>query len=396
MSKKAVRSKFSPPGPAGRRRDVDSVSAPVHVSGGAQAKTLDYYLATTTTTTMTTTTTTPTQQFESPQQYYWRNNLPDRPSTSGGPSAPNFSKRRNLEKRETKDDLDLYPLPTNGKRLTTFYNFPLPGSSPTPEATPTPRYSPPPSGQLKPASSRSYALESQKMIESTVMAEPMNIGMALGSPTHQPVEGPRGNQNVQFESISRVHSPEDMEDNWVNASATPKPRATKWKILGSLFGGGKKHTGTPTTPFYQVQPEEVNQPVLEPNYINFPSPPPTAEEKPQKTRRRGRTNSERKINKNSGIKRSNTVPQNATLDFDSDETRKGEKVPPPRIMLDGGPMLNIDIPTVKMERYSVMFGSVLKPNNSNTSALLARRQATLEKLKTVNEALRQQVKSRGS
>jgi hypothetical protein len=71
----------------------------------------------------------------------------------------------------------------------------------------------------------------------------------------------------------------------------------------------------------------------------------------------------------------------------------------PEITLEGGPLvdnhqsdykgLDVDIPSIHMERYSVMFGSSLQkpPGSSSSSSLLARRQATLDKLKTVNEAL---------
>ena len=53
----------------------------------------------------------------------------------------------------------------------------------------------------------------------------------------------------------------------------------------------------------------------------------------------------------------------------------------------GGQLLDVDIPSVEMERYSVMFGNLLPKPAGMSSSLLARRQATLDKLKTVNEAL---------
>jgi hypothetical protein len=55
-----------------------------------------------------------------------------------------------------------------------------------------------------------------------------------------------------------------------------------------------------------------------------------------------------------------------------------------------GPLLNVEIPDVRLERYSVMFNSVL---NSNPS-LLTRRQATVQKLKSIEDAVeRQEVSS---
>lgn len=64
--------------------------------------------------------------------------------------------------------------------------------------------------------------------------------------------------------------------------------------------------------------------------------------------------------------------------------------PPPLPQLPqlSGPLLNVDIPSIKMERYSVMFNGVLQPQSSSSS-LLARRQATLDRLKTINSEMTQ-------
>ncbi|TLS31218.1 hypothetical protein PpBr36_02953 [Pyricularia pennisetigena] len=61
--------------------------------------------------------------------------------------------------------------------------------------------------------------------------------------------------------------------------------------------------------------------------------------------------------------------------------------PPPPIPITntGGPFLNVEIPDVKMERYSVMFSGLLNPQSS--SSLLARRQATLDRLKSINDCI---------
>ena len=97
------------------------------------------------------------------------------------------------------------------------------------------------------------------------------------------------------------------------------------------------------------------------------------------------------------MKRSQTAP----LKFDFASNTGKTQTPTPEIRLEGGLMsdnaqhgqkgllLNVDIPTTQLERYSVMFGSVLQkpPNTVTSSSLLARRQATLDRLKTVNEAL---------
>ncbi|TLD17909.1 uncharacterized protein PgNI_01747 [Pyricularia grisea] len=61
--------------------------------------------------------------------------------------------------------------------------------------------------------------------------------------------------------------------------------------------------------------------------------------------------------------------------------------PPPPIpnTNTGSPFLNVEIPDIKMERYSVMFSGLLNPQSS--SSLLARRQATLDRLKSINDCI---------
>jgi hypothetical protein len=155
------------------------------------------------------------------------------------------------------------------------------------------------------------------------------------------------------------------------------------------------------------------QTTVDSDYVDFGEPAITSEKiekKPSKPRGRGRTNSERKTEKHKpDMKRANTAP----LSFDFHEHDGRMQAPMPEITIDGGPMvdsihqpiqlqvnhgglmLDVAIPSVQMERYSIMFGSVLqKPVSTNTtSSLLARRQATLDRLKTVNEELTLKVSS---
>jgi hypothetical protein len=51
--------------------------------------------------------------------------------------------------------------------------------------------------------------------------------------------------------------------------------------------------------------------------------------------------------------------------------------------LNDKPLLDVEIPRIQMERYSVMFGSLLQPNRS--SSLLVRRQGNSDRLKPLNE-----------
>jgi len=366
-----------------RGRDAEFPSAPIRVSDDAEAKIIDINTV---------------RQFHFAKD---RTKLPERPSTSGGPSA-NFSMRKPAERRETKDDLHFNPLTAHGKG-TTFYNFPLPGALPTPASTP--KSSPP--LPRKSSLPRSDTPESMDAVPAMMNVRQAEIGMALGSPTHQPTAWHQ--PQVTFEPNIRSPSP-DVDasmDGWDNPPPQSKQKGSRWKILGGLFGGGKKNNGPQT--FYQLQPEATHhQTTTESDYVDFGEPPISSEKKPSKPRGRGRTNSERKTEKHKpDLKRANTAP----LDFDFRANGGGKtQANTPEITINegskedytiqasqthihhNGPMLNVDIPSIQMERYSIMFGSVLqKPANTTSSSLLARRQATLDKLKTVHEALASKV-----
>jgi hypothetical protein len=221
----------------------------------------------------------------------------------------------------------------------------------------------------------------------------MEIGMALGSPTHQPAAW---SPHVQYQASVRNDTPESL-DEW-KTSAHSKPKSSKWKILGGLFG---RKSSESSVEFYQVQPEV--QTTSEADYVTFPDPPT------ERGRGRARTNSQRKMKYKPEIQRANTMPTEFHFEEETERPKVPPKVPPkgpkefpilqkirppgiktPEIQLDGGPLLNVDIPSIEMERYSVMFGSVIKPATS-ASSLLARRQATLDRLKVVNEKIAEAV-----
>jgi hypothetical protein len=362
-------------GMGAKGRDGNGISAPIPVSEDAQAKnTRDAGRG----------------LIEFAPQSRDRNQLPQRPSTSAGP-ASSFTKRRNAEKRETKDDLHFNPLAAHGKG-TTFYNFPLPGALPTPATTP--RSSPPPPREAELA--RPSTPDSMEIAPVKMEPPPTEIGMALGSPAH-PTTIFHPEVSDSYHEYMRNSSPEHVDgsvDGWVNSPPMVKRKPSRWKTLGGLFGGKKN-----TQAFYQLQPE-IPQPLPAPEqYVHFDE----NQQSDKSSMYRGQTKSERKSKKNKpDMKRANTAPLN--FDFADQNQYQNQ---PPEITLEGerlhdsgsthttysGGLLDIDIPSVHMERYSIMFSGVLQKSGSTTtsSSLLARRQATLDKLKTVNEAIASKV-----
>ena len=313
-----------------------------------------------------------------------RNNdqLPQRPSTSTG-AASSFTRRKNAERRETKDDLhvEFNPLASHGK-ATTFYNFPLPGALPTPATTP--KSSPP--AQF-PTLVRPSTPDSMEIVPVRMEPRPMEIGMALGSPAHPPAIYQLDTSDMYTRNFSPAHTDHSSEGGAINSPPMLRRKSSKWKTLGGLFGG-KKHTHQA---FYQVQPEV---PRLQPTDQYLHIDEPLEIEQIPKSQLRKRASSERKNKKgHPEVKRSQTAPINFTY---PDATGRYQT---PEITLDGERLsdninskglLNVDIPSIQMERYSIMFSGVLQKSGPQSS-LLARRQATLDRLKTVNEAIASKV-----
>jgi hypothetical protein len=351
-----------------RGRDAEFSSAPIRVSGEAHIKS---------------STANRVQQFGFVGQDW--NVLPERPSTSGGPS-PQSSARKESEKRGTKDDFHFNSLAGHG-RVMSSHSSSLPAALPTPAGTP--KSSPP----LPPKPSFNRTDTPESMVDGRLAGMgivPAEIGMALGSPSQQPMTW---QSPSPFESTARSSSPDEQASSPVPS----RQKSRRWKLLGGLFGNKKQTASTPQ-PFYHLQPDPVQQRVVGEDYDSFGEPPVSSTRKLEKSENRGRANSERQSEKvKPDMRRANTVPTN----FDWQDPER-ERMKVPQVTLDGAPitrnqsingglMLDVDIPSIQMERYSVMFGSVLQKPTNTSSSLLARRQATLEKLKTVNETLASKV-----
>lgn len=245
---------------------------------------------------------------------------------------------------------------------TTYYNFPLPTSLLTPDSTPGPT---PPRAQ-SPEHSGTHKSRVQILQYTSPDVE---IGMAIGSPTQLP---PNWQPPVQYRGRSRTEasSPESLEDLGVASTA----KTSKWNVLNGLFG--KRGLKLSSSRHAEVKVVHHN------DYLSFPSPPS------EKVRARGKTISERKRSiRRPHARRSHTAPSAIYVPVQetADENRERpnrfpmkpvdeEKALPP------GPFLTVEIPKVQMERYSIMFGSVINPTAKRQS-LLARRQANLERLK---------------
>jgi hypothetical protein len=338
--------------------------------------------------------------------------MSERPSTSGGSNSKSKAnsefKFDKFDKRVSRDDFYVSTRPGVGLGIQQQYT-PFRGQLPTPEGSPR---------------SRSHT---QPTIPTIRMATPesMNdygaapIGMALGSPTHQSSDwGPWAQkQTLQPSPAQNTHpvSPLSIVSS-VDSYDMPKEKKQhgRWKLFGMF---GRKHVDQPPPTVSISDPNELSGTSRQDAIISRSQPEPEA--KPS----RSHTMSNRKAPRHKPIVvRSNTMPQGESQYLEAPSSKSNKRQPSIDtlgsssvygrsvsnfgstsnfgsipIALDAAPptvtvtpavtsLLNVEIPQSSMERYSVMFGSVLQTQPSNASALLARRQATLRELKNISEA----------
>lgn len=344
-----------------------------------------------------------------------------RPSTSGGLStkdAVHDAPQRgaiNFDKRMSKDDMFFSTASRNknnnftsgDKRMSrddiyirsrmaamSQFHIPVRGSTITPQHSPD--YPVP----------QEVSIPIRMQTPESMTSGEIPIGMALGSPAHLPTEQSRW--QAQFPPASpRAASPQAVSTQpatpQTNMSSEPSPgfhapppggslqrKKTGRRKLFGLFGGRKNADGE-ATPSVSMDKSSASR------------PPPA----------RSNTQSEKKAPKpNPGMSRSNTMPYPAEDPlsppmvttgplnlqaphlgpssrqgnnyYRQDVTRDMPREPPVPSLL------NVQIPDTKLERYSVMFSDVLNPGGTKAepaTSLLARRQATLERLKSINDRI---------
>ncbi|KAK8080642.1 hypothetical protein PG997_008460 [Apiospora hydei] len=260
----------------------------------------------------------------------------------------NFDK---YDKRVSRDDFYVSLKPEG--RLRPRQIFPAPGTAttglPTPEASPN-----------SIATSRAQ-IPVIRLPTPESASDSSSIGMAIGSPVRQQTASSSNSQQTLRPTFNRnPTSPlSAVESVGSTGSSGSKKQAGKWKLFGRF---GKKHTETAQS-----------------------SPPTSA----ASTEMRGASRLELafsapRMEGDRNVARNNTVAGPKTPAVEAQQRKHQHFQERGQWGTPGSGFLDVEIPDSNMERYSVMFGDVLK-NNHSASSLLARRQATLNKLKTIND-----------
>ncbi|RYP42309.1 hypothetical protein DL768_010358 [Monosporascus sp. mg162] len=312
--------------------------------------------------------------------------MSERPSTSDGPGTHNPGgdqfrfDDRNFSKRVSRDDSFLRTKPHAGADLSSYGNARV-------------RQVAPGLGPQSIQASGTAAIPTIRMpvpIRVPVLEDLGEIGMALGSPRQQSANWHSSYAKAGHKPSQAVapptYSPSPGGDGANPAvTAVPKKQPGKWKLFGMF---GRKHSEPSSNAISVPEIKEARGP--QPAEHGTATPPSQSGTKLE----RSQTLTSRKTPRHKPI----TIRSN-TMQYGGDTTKerqprlgdnleqnkslgslpiaRGGSPSPPM-----GPLLNVEIPTVELERYSVMFSSVL--NNPPSSNLLTRRQATLQQLKRID------------
>ncbi|KAF7561754.1 hypothetical protein G7046_g2365 [Stylonectria norvegica] len=297
-----------------------------------------------------------------------------RPSTSSG-SGNRFTEKPDFDKRISRDDLTLI-LKSTKKGTVRAYNSPSRDRRPSPDSGP-----------------RSASLGRKPLVrttspESLGVAGEMGviaIGMALGSPSQAPGRAPAAWKPPRTITAA-VEIPEPPE------SPELKAKSRKWGIFGrskSKRGRAadkpfppRSRTGISHAPHASVssiagrmEPDTRNPPKHKPIIIRSQTEPAAVE----------RLNSGEPMPLQELSGQPFTKPSRQETSEQGSRTENSVSLPIPSTPQIIGPLLDVDIPNIKLDRYSVMFGNLLQPQPA--ASLLARRQATLDRLKTINHEI---------
>ena len=243
-----------------------------------------------------------------------------------------------------------------------------------------------------------------------IHSDELVIGLALGSPRQNrlPDLPPGDRDRDVFHVGSSPESPANMLRNACeihSRSQGIKRKGSKWRSLGLLFGRGEVRSASP---FRQLDPRQQSEPAkqsitqdsLETNLLcrkwadsnhgkKVHQVDPSACMSGEASSGFLRRNSSRRR----GLRRRKVEdPQPEVLRVPAKHAgySTADNLDPPgeqqKSRMPGPSLLEVEIPCVELERYSVMFGDVLKPQIQQSKpqlSLLARRQAQLEELHPV-------------
>ena len=310
----------------------------------------------------------------------------ERPSTSSGPGSGKPLERANTSKRISRDDLALNTRFMVAEKVK-LYNIPIRGRLPTPDGSPT-----------KQSLSREIPVRvsTPDSIDDVAETGLIAIGMALGSPTQAPASGVAP-WRIQEPARSWVATPE-VQDPPPGIPSRTKSR--RWALFGRSKSKRSKNpevrqqrSMTDSTAYsppssitdvqehgdvaHPRQPKPRKTPKHMPIIVRSQTEPVVSHRVDDKQRSVPTRTPPEPPRKPERSQSQDYLERQRTLSVSSSSASHS-------VASNSGRLLDVNIPSIEMERYSIMFGEVLRPQSA--SSLLARRQAALKKLKTIGDA----------
>jgi len=186
------------------------------------------------------------------------------------------------------------------------------------------------------------------------------------------------------------HSDRQMEAfGLADVNKPLKRKPSRWNILGGWFGKKNVPTGSAPTQTYQL-PDDSKPFAHHKENVLIGTESLGLVPKGKDRNHRSRSSSTRLTKTKGGtrptFRKTRTAPSPHPPEHGRNPFSKESNADStfPQIQLEGQPMLSVDIPDIQLDRYSVMFGPLLKPTSTLASqpSLLVRRQAHLEDVKT--------------
>ena len=311
----------------------------------------------------------------------------ERPRTSSGADPrKQRGKTNTAQQHKSKDDtyvIDMVAKETPQKS----YHIPIRGKAPSPDSSPDSRPRSPPTSTVV----RTTTPDSLDEVGDTGI---VTIGMALGSPSHQPSPAvPNWRPQPVARAMTASAVTREPASQPLREEEPPKAKSRKWGIFGRSKSTkrGRSATGSAATPpsstqdrFSPPQADFMRQGQASPQVVGSPLMKKPTVARSQTAPLLGEAPPSRKVQVMSPhYQAAQTSRKPLPAQPFPSEGRPPPPAKGPRDM-PKGQLLNVDIPSIEMERYSIMFGSVLQPNRGSSS-LLARRQATLEKLRMLKD-----------
>jgi len=213
------------------------------------------------------------------------------------------------------------------------------------------------------------------------------IGMALGSPTHPPDYAMTA-WRPQFTTTVTAGSPDAQITS--NEETSPKAKSRKWGIFGRSRSRKGKGNSSPMRDGPIASPSTYSplgrSTSTTAHAQMYPRGGEAATPSPHRSIARSQTEpmlrDRAKVPRNEGFApnppaKDSTARTNMTRDTARDD---GFSPSAPNL---NEPLLDVEIPDITLERYSIMFGHLLQ--HKTASSLLARRQATQDRLKAIQE-----------